>query len=244
MRRDINQRLGTTFGGGRGDPEAVVCGRDAVDITLGLMKTVKLQLSDDTGSTFQIEASFDSDDLALLASFHRLMRRIYDASLTKRGLPFVTNLNWEAGRAPTFTAPEFTNAELHELLHVLRPVILEKEKASFHKVQALLGKKFKDGNFAEHLKAVRHLFDDGELSRFMQISIGGQKLWDKSILHTWLNGVQYHTDAEKAETWQKLESILTEDNARAVVISQIHSRVKALALLDHVVSLVLGDDEA
>ncbi len=207
------------------------------------MKTVKLQLSDDTGSKFDIEASFDAEDLALLASFRRFMRRIYDASLTKRGIPFVTNLNWEAGKGPTFTAPEFTNAELHELLHVLRPVILENEDASFQKVQALLGKKFKDKHFGEHLKALRHLFDHGELSRFMQISVGGQKLWDKSVLHTWLNGVQYHTDAEKAEAWQKLESTLTEDNARAVIISQIHSRVKALILLDHVVSLVLGEHE-
>ncbi|OIO67880.1 MAG: hypothetical protein AUJ57_10595 [Zetaproteobacteria bacterium CG1_02_53_45] len=54
-----------------------------------------------------------------------------------------------------------------------------------------------------------------------------------------LNGTQYHTDTEKALAWKKFENILGSDNAKALVMNQLHSKVKALLLLEHLVSLVL-----
>lgn len=79
---------------------------------------------------------------------------------------------------------------------------------------------------------------------YMQFSIGSQKLVDNSLLWNWLNGTQYHTDKEKADAWARLEASLTADNARALVISQLHSRVKALFMLLHDVELVIWKSDA
>ena len=97
--------------------------------------------------------------------------------------------------------------------------------------------------FGAHVKALRNLFENGELSSYMQISVGGQPLFDGSLLRMWLNGTQYHTDKEKAAAWSKLEGSLETENARALVMNQLHSRVKALFLLEHVVNLVLSKYE-
>ncbi len=74
---------------------------------------------------------------------------------------------------------------------------------------------------------------------YMQLAFNEQKLLDDFLLHIWLNGTQYHTDQEKAEVWTKLETGLTSENARAIVISQLHSRVRALFMLLHDVELVI-----
>lgn len=205
------------------------------------MKTVQLKLrtEDDTVAA-AIEGTFGATDLALLEQYKGQMQRVREATLVARGMPSITNISWNAGTPMTFTCPEYSNAELFELLHVIRPVILESEAASFQKVLALLGRAFRDKTYAAHQKALRRIFEDGELSMYMQVSVGGQPLFDDSLLKTWLNGTQYHTDAEKALAWSKLESSLTAPNARAIAITQLQSRVKALFLLEHEVSLVLG----
>ena len=217
------------------------CLRAPVTSTLGVMKTVNLKLrSDDKTVEVTITGTFESADLNLLQQYRSHMQRVRDAALFDRGIPSITNMSWNAGSPMTFACPEYTNGELYELLHVLRPLILESEAASFQKTLALLGRVFRDKTYASHQKTLRRIFEDGELSMYMQVSVGGQPLLDESLLKIWLNGTQYHTDAEKALAWSKLEASLTTSNARAIVITQLNSRVKALLLLEHEVGLILG----
>jgi len=210
---------------------------------LGVMMIVTLTLSDSEDTlAATVSGEFNDQDFQILRNFASQMNRVKEATLLVRGFSGITNMKWEAGAGMTFTCAPYTNAELYELLHVLRPVTLEEERTSFQKIIALLGKRFKDKTFAQHCRALRHIFEEGELSQYMQIQVGGQKLFHNSILRLWLNGTQYHTDQEKAQAWAKLEVALTERNARALAIGQVHSRVKALLLLDHTVNLVLTKD--
>lgn len=209
------------------------------------MKTVRLNLSAEDGSQVaEIEGAFSEVDLAMLRQYSGHLDRVRETGLIVRGMPFITNMNWQAGSMMKFICPPFTNGELYELLHVLRPVILDSEIASFQRVMALLGRAFKDKAFSGHQKYVRRIFEDGELSMYMQLSVNNQKLLDDFLLRVWLNGTQYHTDQEKAEAWAKLEATLTAENARAIVISQLHSRVKALFMLLRDVEMVIGPIDA
>ena len=209
------------------------------------MNTVTLQLFDSEDNVAAtISADFESGDLDQLRKFSALMSRVKETALLARGFAGITNMKWAAGAGMVFTCAPYTNPELHELLHVLRPVMLEEESASFHKMLALLGRQFRDKTFAQHQKALRHIFEEGELSSYMQISVGGQKLLHNSILRLWLNGTQYHSDQEKQDVWKSLEASLTENNTRALAIELVHSRVKALLLLDHIVGLVLPKNDA
>lgn len=187
--------------------------------------------------------TFEPADLILLRSFVDLMSRIRTCTLLQRGMPAIGNIKWEGSSGLTLTSEPYSNAELYELLHVLRPVILQNEAASFHNVAALLGRRFSNKKISEHFKNLRTVFDHGELSMYMQITIGAQPLFDKSLLHLWLNGAQYHTDTEKAAAWQEIESSLASKNARALVINQLHGKVKALFNLEHDVNLLLKKSE-
>lgn len=204
------------------------------------MSTVSLTLrNSEDALVATISGEFTPEDVMLLKRFVAAMDRVRATALLKRGLPAITNMKW-SGAGMEFSCEPYSDTELFELLHVLRHLILSQERASFEKVLALLGRRFSSREFGDHAKALRHLFENGELSSYMQISVDGQPLFDDSLLRMWLNGTQYHTDEEKAVAWSKLEGSLESDNARALVMNQLHSRVKALFLLDHVCNLVLS----
>ena len=187
----------------------------------------------------QVSATFTHDDLKLLRSFVELLSRVRKCTLLERGMPSISNIKWENDSGMTLTCAAYTNAELHELLHVLRPVMLQREPASFHNVISLLGRRFSNKKFSGLIKRLRKVFDNGELSLYMQISINDRPLFDKSLLDIWLNGAQYHTDAEKAAAWEAFETSLSTENARALVMSQLHSKVKPLFNLEYIVELIL-----
>jgi hypothetical protein len=204
------------------------------------MTTISLTLRDaDNSVAGTVTGTFSEDDLVLTQKYVDAMTRVRNTELLKQGLPAITNMKWSP-EGMEFSCEPYSDAQLFELLHVVRHVMLGQEPASFEKICALLGRRFADRNFGDHIKALRHLFENGELSSYMQISVGGQPLFDGSLLRMWLNGTQYHTDEQKAVAWGKLEGSLKSENARALVMNQLHSRVKALFLLEHIAQLVLS----
>jgi hypothetical protein len=209
------------------------------------MKQVRLVAKDLEGNPIEpMDGVFELVDLAVLNRFIELMSRVRDCALLQRGMPAISNIGFKQESGLTLTCAPYTNAELYELLHVLRPVILKNEPASFHNISALLGRRFKNQNLASYLKLQRRVFEHGEHSLYMQITIGDQPLFDDSLLRLWLNAEQYHTDPDKSEAWRSLETSLRTDNVRALVMSQLQGKVTALFNLEHVVALVASDDSA
>ncbi len=205
------------------------------------MVSCTLQFQHENGGPgAKLVGEFSDSDLDQLRAFSNQMERVEESSMVSRGFSGITNMKWDARSGMEFIASECSNAELYELLHVLRPVMLERERTSFYKALALLGRRFADKGFSQYATYLRHVFEEGVLSGYMQIELNGQKLLHHSVLKLWLNGVQYHTDEEKAKAWRRVESALNESNARALTIELIHSRVKVLLLFNTIVGIVLS----
>lgn len=204
------------------------------------MNVINLSLKSENGTIDDvISGTFDANDVDLLHRFIRLVDRVRESNLLRNGLPSITNISWNPENGMKFTCPPYANSELHELLHVLRPLILQKESTSFHNIAGLLGKKFDNVHFRGHIKLLRTIFEDGELKPYLQISLGDQPLFDDSTLKLWLNAEQYHVDDEKAEKWQEFERSLNTENTRALVITQLQAKVKAIFGIDYIVKLIL-----
>jgi hypothetical protein len=204
------------------------------------MPTVTASLRSEDGSLVEtLSGVFDEFDIDILRKFVKRMSRVRVCRLFTRGMPSISNISVTAESGMKLVCAPYENSELHELLHVLRPVILEKETSSFQAVSGLLRRRFKSRRFSDHLKPIRKMFKDGELGSYMQLYLGARPFFDKSTLDLWLNAEQYHTDEDKAEAWADFERSLTTENARALVMAQLHSKVKALLHLEHIVGLVL-----
>lgn len=209
------------------------------------MLEVRLGLATKAGDPLETTtATFDESEIDLLRRYVEFVDRLRETKLLRRGMPAITNMSWKPDEGMKWTCPSYENSELHELLHVLRPLILSQEATSFECIAGLLGKKFDSEKFRGHLKLQRTVFNDGELKLYMQISLNDQPLLDDATLKLWLNGEQYHTDEEKAATWKEIEEGLTIENTRAFVITQLQAKVKALFNLQYIANLILGKADA
>lgn len=205
------------------------------------MLEVRLGLATKAGDPLETTtATFDETEIDLRRRYVEFVDRLRVTTLLQRGMPAITNMSWKLDEGMKWTCPPYENSELHELLHVLRPLILSKEATSFEHIAGLLGRKFDSDKFRRHLKLQRTIFEDGELRLYMQISLNDQPLLDDATLKLWLNGEQYHTDEEKAATWKEIEEGLTVENTRALVITQLQAKVKALFNVQYIASLILG----
>jgi hypothetical protein len=205
------------------------------------MHQVSLSLSTVEDGSFveRAGATFEESDVKLFRQFMLNTARLQTVSLMKRGLPSMSNISFGDGKGTQFKCESYEDAELYELLHVLRPILLAREPSSFERIAGVLGKQFTSENLRGHLKVLRTVFADGELKLYMQISLNGRELFDDSTLKLWLNGSEYHQDSVKSDQWKTFAKSLTEENTRAFVMTQLHSKIKATLGLAYIVSLIL-----
>ena len=200
------------------------------------MKQVELSITDDVGDLLEsVSARFTCADISQLQSYVYRVGRVRLCKVIKRGMPSITSL----GTIMSFDLDPYSNAELHDLLHLLSPLILESEAASFHTILGLLSQHFLSSSFADNLKVVRQIFDHGEDSLSCEISGSNQQLFHPSALNTDSNGTEYHTDGEDEVTGLELEEELIPKKKRSVGIRQLQGKVKALFMLEYIVNLVL-----
>ena len=135
---------------------------------------LKLPSEDNEYVDFEIAANFTERELQLLRDFSGLTQRVRVCTLLQRGMRGFQGLSFDqAGlsiRAGTCSKPE-----LHELLHVLRPVTLQRERASFGKVTEILRNRITKDPVQQFLRLNQRLFlglSEAQLIAAMLVAIG------------------------------------------------------------------------
>lgn len=206
------------------------------------MPLIKLQELGEDGTildTFSGEIS--ESDLKLFNKYSDHLNRLTASTLVRRGVPGIDGIKWEQGQL-FISGGSYTNPELYELLHLLRPLILHKESASFASIRSALNRCFQNKRLSLHMKSLQHAFDHGQLASYMQVTIGEQKIFNDSLLRMWLNGTQYHTEEAKAAAWLAFEDDLKTENTRVIVMNQLKDKIYALLELGHIVKQILRND--
>ena len=165
--------------------------------------------------------------------------RIDSARILKTGLPVVKKIRFEKGVGMMYEISEFDYSEVWELLHLCRPLFLFEEPASFEKILAYFGKHGRNTPIAGWCKSVRTMYEKGAYQPYFQVSIGETPIFHEKTLMAWLNGVEYHQDAEKALVVKNLEMALGENVARGLFVAQLSGRIQAIHRLAHLVEVLL-----
>ena len=218
------------------------------------MKTVRLSLSNpDDGSKTEVSGEFSESDISTLESYSSYVENLNTSALLVRGTSGISRIEAFGPEGMKISCPSYSDLELREILMLLRPLILNEEFASFQNVQSIIKKGFKNRLVSDNMKLAMRRFESGELGEYMQISIastldekaqivGGQQLFDKSLVKVWLNSEQYHTDQEKIEKWKEIKLSLGEENVRAVTMSHVLSMVNSIKFVDYVVRFIVTDN--
>ena len=129
-----------------------------------------LPLGEDELETASVAATFVEEEMQLLQKYTDLTQRVRDSTLLQKGLSGFQSLSFDQGRI-SILAGACTQPELHELLHVLRPVTLAKERASFKNITEILETRLASGAVNRYLRINRHAFQHGAMSLLFQVRI-------------------------------------------------------------------------
>ena len=143
----------------------------------------------------------------------------------------------------TFDILDFEYSHLCEFLHLVRPIFLSEEPASFEKIQAIFGKKSKKTLLAKHLKYLRETYQNGDYKPRFQMSIDNIPLFDNKTVQLWLNGIEYHQDTEKAKKVEELQKGLTEKSIQGIFVSQLSGRIRATFMLAELANLIVNNSK-
>lgn len=200
------------------------------------VKQVELSITDGVGDLMEsVSARFTCADISLLQSYVYRVGRVRLCKVIKRGMPSITS----QGTIMEFNLDPYSNAELHDLLHLLSPLILPSEAVSFDNIFGLISQQFPGSSFDENLKVVRQIFDHGEDSLTRQISGGNQQLFYPSALNTDSNGTEKDIDIHSSDVQPHFDEEVTSEKNRSVGIRQLQGKVKAIFMLEYIVNLLL-----
>ena len=169
----------------------------------------------------------DHKESLLLRKWLANCERLEKAALLNRPFPVLKQLKFTAEKGFAFEVTEFPVNEMHELLHLARPLFLSKEYASFEKTISVFGRKAKGKLLARYLKKLRNIYRDGHYKTYFQFSVDGNKIFDESYLKLWLNGVEYHQDSDKEAVIAELLQVFSEAELRALFAVQVSGRIDA-----------------
>ena len=197
------------------------------------MRSVTLRTYKEEKFLGDCSADISEDDASLLRGYAKNIERLSSAKLIQNGLPVLRKMNFEQGSGFSFEFSPYEMSEIHELLHLCRPLFLKNEPNSFEKSLALVGRRFESPHIRSHLKAIRNLYRDGENRRYFNFSVNGVSLFDNDTFNAWLNGVEYHQDPEKNSIVEMLKGALSEESARGFFVEHLTNRVTALYMLNN-----------
>lgn len=195
---------------------------------------------DDTAH--EAEIALPEEDCGTLRAFLGNVARLAKAALVQNGLPGIQQISMTGEELAIEVGP-VDYGQVCELLHLARPIFLSREPASFEKTIAVFGRVARGTFLAEQLKHIRFVYENGDYKPYFQVTIGDVPLFHDDSLKVWLNGVEYHQDADKAAKIRELEEVLGPEVTRGVFIAQLAGRLEATFKLAELARFALGQGE-
>ena len=156
--------------------------------------TIK-KLSD--GSEEHCAGTIADSDWALLQQFRQYADDLRETKWVRAGLDTHFSIDGQGAE----TKVEFRNrpstAFIAELLHKLRPLVLENEATHYPRMNKMLRRYFDNQYLRDRLDIERRIYQHGRFRLYAQIGAGSLPLFDAGTYLLWLNAFEYHRDAKK-----------------------------------------------
>ena len=206
------------------------------------MLEVKLKATSEDESEI-LHLQFEELEVESLKLYLDNCKRLENAQILKGKFPSIKNIEWTEKSGMNFDVSQFEYSHICELLHLARPMFLEREPASFKNTLSIFGKRAKKTSLAKHLKYLSNTYKFSDHQGYMQITIGDTPLFHDKTIKLWLNGVEYHQDSDKAKIIKELEASLSESSVRGVFVTQLYGRIKAIFMLSHLAKLIVDESK-
>lgn len=176
-----------------------------------------------------VDGQFTDDEWATLRPFHAEWDRLRQAEWIANGMPAQFNIEWEDGVGQTLSTPDKpTNAQVKEVLHGLRPFVLNDEALFFPKALNIPMRALQHPWMREQKRIGLARFTGADVGSMYQLSANYLQLNTDRALNLWLNAFEYHRDPVKYATFIRERGKEPDELDLATFRSMLVGRVDAI----------------
>lgn len=210
---------------------------------MGTRKTeLKLRTSEG-GEAEIIPIQLEESEWDRLEEFVRLVQRAESSQMVQQGRGLQLRVTWEQEDGLRMSSQLPPESEISEFLHLLRPLILQNERASFLNTAALLGRRIDNSSVRDLLKAARRRFLTESNQELFRISSNETTLNSEEALKLWLNSYEYHTDADKRQRLDALHHVMPLESSRVFFLQLLVEKLQAAQVVAAFIQVLMGERE-
>ena len=180
-------------------------------------------------------------DVAILRPFLREAIALESLTRSWGGIPASYGMSFRIGQPLEIRGSEPSAEQRAALLHHLRPFLLENEPFSFHIVRGILARSSEAPFLQSRLREIKDRFKGAGIQRQLRIDVGDMVLTSEATLNRWLNGFEYHRDADKSAALIAAHDPVPVDSSRPIFIMMLSEKTESILLLAHIVNKMLSD---
>lgn len=191
-----------------------------------------------TGQKEVLSGCIPADDWQRMDAFRTEAVNLKGADWNRAGLDTRYEVRPEAGRTVIAWPGRPSDSQVADLLHRLRPFVLQSEELYFPKVTGRMWRYFTHPAIRDELELHRSGFEDGYGRAYYQVSIaptledalshGGLILNDAHTFHLWVNAFEYHRDTAKREELLSALGGQLDDLTRTTFIHMAADKARAI----------------
>ncbi len=179
-----------------------------------------------------VRVSIPDDDWNRLLAFAQYADELMSLRSVQEGLHVQIKISYSKSEGFALEGTVPSNDAIAAILHTLRPIVLQKEALSFYRTRNILSNYLGCPQISRVLDEQRDLFSGKDFQQAVRISSSSADfdgiLNSEDSFQKWLNAFEYHRDNEKREEIEKLCGVLPFEIARAIFLSMLIDKIKAI----------------
>ncbi|MDH4087221.1 MAG: hypothetical protein OEV27_02185 [Nitrospira sp.] len=179
-----------------------------------------------TGSTESVSVDIPADEWQLLLDFASYADQLETTEFLRAGISDHCEITVDGSIRVTRDLPPASR--LRELLHVLRPLILQSEPTSYVRVVGILGRRVDHHLWRGLIKGYARSFRADNSQEFFTAKVDNLMLNSEEALDLWLNGYEYHRDRDKRDRLAASVGSEVTDASRALFVDLLGAKVEAM----------------
>jgi len=192
------------------------------------------------GTCVSVEANFTDEEEVRLRAYDQYTDELRDTSIVKYGAPGQLQLHWHEQEGLSFTTELPPSEQIFALLHCMRPFVLENEDTNFLRLASTIGRRADNKLIHMFLHAQKDRYLGKHSQQVVRIFSNDVVINCEATLQQWLNGYEYHRDADKRREVECLHQLLPLEASRAIFVTMLYDKVDAVRNLHSLVRLILG----
>jgi hypothetical protein len=192
-----------------------------------MTKQFRMTFSEESSGAIEaVSVQLPADEWQLLLDFASYADQLETTEFLRVGITDHCEIMADGSTRVTRDLPP--SSQLRELLHVLRPVILQNEPTSYVRVVGILGRRINHHLWRGFVKGYARSFRADNSQEFFSVKIGNLVLNSEEALDLWLNGYEYHRDREKRHRLSASIGSEVTDVSRALFVDLLGAKVEAI----------------